>query len=153
MDGHIAAPFSPLSAPYKECPNPLLAPAAVSTQAARPFSLVSHPSELTEAVCCHRSLTTVFPVLESHKEKLQPPANRQCQAEPLSRPRRPVVTRSPCATPDVEDRRSAGSLQRHPLSEQDESTTGTTTSSRAFATCRCQYHLVAGTSSLEDLEL
>jgi hypothetical protein len=30
---------------------------------------------------------------------------RQCQAEHPSRPRRPAVTRSPCATPDVEHRR------------------------------------------------
>jgi hypothetical protein len=153
MAGHVAAPSSSLSVPYKECPNPLLAPAAVSTQAARPSSLVSHPSELAEDVCCGRSSPTVFLVPESHREEPQPPATRQCQAEPPSQSRRPAVTRSPCATPDVEDRRPAGSLQRHPLSQQAESTTGTTMPSRAFAARRCQYHLVAGTSSLEDPEL
>jgi hypothetical protein len=60
---------------------------------------------------------------------------------------------NPCATPDVERSEPAGSLQRHPLSEQAESTTSTTMSSRVFATRRCQHHLVAGTLSLEDLEL
>jgi hypothetical protein len=60
---------------------------------------------------------------------------------------------NPCATPDVERRGLAGSLQRHPLSEQAESTTSTTTPSCAFAARRCQHHLVAGTLSLEDLEL